>query len=88
MSGEEAHFGEALPPPRAPAARPHPLSPPPVFCMAASRKGSPLMGDVEFDEMKQRLKSKGSWVANRVQDPLERLGVDSFLGYIHQSFRA
>jgi len=46
------------------------------------------MGDVEFDEMKQRLKSKGSWVANRVQDPLERLGVDSFLGYIHQSFRA
>ena len=75
---------------RRPALPPPALTPPPlpVFCMAASRKGSPLMGDVEFDEMKQRLKSKGSWVANRVQDPLERLGVDSFLGYIHQSFRA
>lgn len=31
------------------------------------------------------LASKGSWVVNRAQDPLERLGLDTFMGYLHSA---
>jgi hypothetical protein len=32
------------------------------------------------------LVTANSWVVNRQQDPLEKLGLDTFLGYLHRTF--
>ena len=45
------------------------------------------MGDAEYMALKEKLRGEGSWVVNRAPDPLEKLGLNTFLGYIHRSFQ-
>lgn len=58
-----------------------------VNAVAASKRGDPIMTDGEYKELKSDLKNQGSWVVSRGQDALERLGLDTFLGYLHRSLK-
>ena len=55
-----------------------------VSAVAAAKRGEPLMDDEQYIELKKELKKKGSWVVNRKQDALEKLGDNTFLGYLHR----
>ncbi|KAL9190029.1 hypothetical protein ACHAXT_007240 [Thalassiosira profunda] len=59
-----------------------------VSAVAASKRGEPLMNDAEYKELKAELKREGSWVVNRKEDSLERLGLNTFMGYLHRSMVA
>ena len=56
-----------------------------VSAVAASKRGEPYMNDAEYSELKQTLKDEGSWVVNRGADALEKLNLDTFMGYLHRS---
>ena len=56
-----------------------------VNAVAAAKRGMPIMDDVEYASLKKDLKSQGSWVVSRGQDALEKLGLDTFLGYLHRA---
>ena len=56
-----------------------------VTAVAASRRGEPILEDDEYASLKQRLRDQDSWVTARQQDALERLNLDTFLGYLHQA---
>lgn len=55
-----------------------------VSAVAAAKRGEPFMDDEQYIELKKDLKNKGSWVVNRKQDALEKLGDNTFLGYLHR----
>jgi hypothetical protein len=55
--------------------------------VAASRRGTPILDDEEYRELKGFLKSKGSWVTDREPDALEKLGINTFMGYLHRSLK-
>lgn len=57
-----------------------------LFAVAAARKGAPTMPDAEYAALKQELQAENSWVVSRGMDPLEKLGMQTLLGYIHRSF--
>ena len=56
-----------------------------VTAVAASRRGEPAMEDDAYQALKVDLKKQGSWVTNRSQDALEKLGLDTFMGYLHRA---
>lgn len=56
-----------------------------VSAVAASKRGEPLMDDGEYAALKSELKKEGSWVVNRGEDALERIGLNTFMGYLHRS---
>ena len=43
------------------------------------------MSDTEYEALKAQLKAQGSWVVNREGDPLQKLGMQTFLGYLHRA---
>ena len=51
--------------------------------VSAYRRGDPVMTDDEYERLKNELQAEKSWIVSRVQDPLEKLGLDTFLGYLH-----
>jgi len=57
-----------------------------LYAVGASRKGCSAIGDAEYAELKAKLQAEESWVVTRAQDPLEKLGMNTLLGYIHRSF--
>ena len=52
--------------------------------IAAHRRGAPIMSDAEYQTLKDELQRQNSWVATRGLDPLEKLGLDTFMGYLHR----
>jgi hypothetical protein len=54
-----------------------------VTAVANSRRGTPIMEDSEYSTLKEELKQAGSWVATREFDPLEKLGLQTFVSYLH-----
>ena len=56
-----------------------------VSAVAASRRGEPLMDDKEYETLKSDLKNENSWVVARGQDSLEKLGLNTFMGYLHRA---
>ena len=54
-----------------------------VTAVANSRRGTPIMEDSEYSTLKEELKQAGSWVAAREYDPLEKLGLQTFVSYLH-----
>mmetsp|Transcript_54155 Transcript_54155/g.115068 ORF Transcript_54155/g.115068 Transcript_54155/m.115068 type:complete len:269 (+) Transcript_54155:107-913(+) len=56
-----------------------------VSAVAASKRGEPLMDDGEYKALKTELKNEGSWVVNRKEDALEKLGLNTFMGYLHRA---
>lgn len=57
-----------------------------LFAVAAARKGAPTMPDDQYAALKEELQAQNSWVAARGMDPLEKLGMQTLLGYIHRTF--
>jgi hypothetical protein len=57
-----------------------------ITAVASSKRGQPIMGDEEYIKLKSELNKESSWVTARGQDALEKLGLDSFLGYLHRAF--
>lgn len=58
-----------------------------VNAVASAKRSLPMMSDAEYSELKSDLKKEGSWVVSRGQDALEKLGMDTFLGYLHRALR-
>ena len=56
-----------------------------VTAVASARRGDPVMDDDEYKELKVELKKQGSWVTDREQDALEKLGLNTFMGYLHRA---
>jgi len=56
-----------------------------VSAVAAAKRGEALMNDDEYLALKSELKKKGSWVVNRESDALEKLGLNTFMGYLHRA---
>jgi hypothetical protein len=56
-----------------------------VTAVAAYLRGKPILGDEEYSKLKESLKSEQSWVVERKQDSLEKLGLNTFIGYLHRS---
>jgi hypothetical protein len=56
-----------------------------VTAIASSKRGQPIMDDEEYATLKKELQKQDSWVTARGQDALERLGLDTFLGYLHRA---
>jgi len=56
-----------------------------VTAVAASRRGETLLQDKEYDALKSELQAEESWVTAKQQDALERLGMQTFLGYLHHA---
>jgi hypothetical protein len=55
-----------------------------VTAIASSKRGQPVMDDDEYAALKTKLQKENSWVTARGQDALEKLGLDTFLGYLHR----
>jgi hypothetical protein len=53
--------------------------------VASSRRGQASLSDEEYNELKKKLQGEQSWVTSRMEDPLEKLGLSTFLGYLHDS---
>lgn len=45
----------------------------------------PIVTDDEYMKLKEALQAEGSWVVQRMMDPLEKMGVDTYLAYLHRS---
>lgn len=56
-----------------------------VTAVVSSRRGDPIMKDEEYQTIKSDLKRRGSWVTARAPDALERLGLNTFMGYLHRA---
>ncbi|ACI65184.1 predicted protein [Phaeodactylum tricornutum CCAP 1055/1] len=56
-----------------------------VMAVASSRRGDPVMDDLQYTTLKRELKAQGSWVTARSQDTLEKLGLNTFMGYLHRA---
>ena len=56
-----------------------------VSAVAASRRGEPIMDDEEYKALKSELRETSSWVVARGQDSLEKLGLNTFMGYLHRA---
>ena len=56
-----------------------------VTAVASSKRGQPVLDDGEYSKLKSDLQSEKSWVTARGQDALEKLGMDTFLGYLHRA---
>ena len=58
-----------------------------LHSVSNSRKGVPSLSDEQYAKLKGELQAEGSWVVKRAQDPLERLGMNTLMGYVHRSFK-
>jgi len=58
-----------------------------LYAVALGRKGITAMPDSEYESLKAELQEQGSWVVNRAEDPLQKLGMSTLVGYIHRSFK-
>lgn len=56
-----------------------------VTAVASARRGDPIMEDDEYQKLKADLKKQRSWVTARAPDALEKLGIKTFLGYLHRA---
>ena len=55
-----------------------------IYAVAANNRGESLLSNEEYDKLKTTLVNTNSWVVNRVQDPLEKMGLQTFMGYLHR----
>jgi hypothetical protein len=56
-----------------------------ISSVASFRRGQSNLSDTDYEKLKSELQSENSWVVKRMQDPLEKLGMKTFLGYLHRS---
>lgn len=56
-----------------------------ISAVSAFRRGTPILDDVGYGSLKSDLQKDGSWVVNRQMDPLEKLGISTFMAYLHRS---
>lgn len=56
-----------------------------VTAVASAQRGEPIMDDDAYATLKSSLKQQDSWVTARGQDALEKLGLSTFLGYLHRA---
>ena len=57
-----------------------------VISVATSKRGQGTLIDSDYDKLKSELLAAQSWVVTTKQDPLEKMGIATFLGYLHRSF--
>ena len=58
-----------------------------ISAVAGARRQKPILTDDEYTSLKQELQSQSSWVVNREPDALEKLGLNTFMGYLHNSMK-
>lgn len=57
-----------------------------VVSVATNKKGLGTLNDADYDTLKSELLAAQSWVVTTKFDPLEKMGIDTFLGYLHRSW--
>ena len=57
-----------------------------VISVASSKRGQGTLNDADYDILKKELLAASSWVVTTKFDPLEKMGIETFLGYLHRSF--
>eukprot|EP00596_Hydrurales_sp_CCMP1899_P002546 CAMPEP_0119033426 /NCGR_PEP_ID=MMETSP1177-20130426/466_1 /TAXON_ID=2985 /ORGANISM="Ochromonas sp, Strain CCMP1899" /LENGTH=269 /DNA_ID=CAMNT_0006990155 /DNA_START=167 /DNA_END=976 /DNA_ORIENTATION=+ len=57
-----------------------------VVSVATNKKGLGTLNDADYDNLKNELLAAQSWVVTTKFDPLEKMGIDTFLGYLHRSW--
>eukprot|EP01038_Epipyxis_sp_PR26KG_P011983 gene11983-16041_t len=55
-----------------------------IIAVSAYSKGTPILDDKNYEKLKNQLVSDNSWVVTRKLDALEKLGLNTFLGYLHR----
>jgi len=55
-----------------------------VTAVASFRRGQASIPDEEYQKLKIELKDDKSWVTERAPDALEKLGMNTFMGYLHR----
>jgi hypothetical protein len=45
-----------------------------ITAVASNKRGLPIMNDVDYENLKNKLLIENSWVVKREKDPLEKLG--------------
>ena len=58
-----------------------------ITAVAAFRRGKSLLSNEEYGTLKDELLGCNSWVVQRLPDPLENLGLETFMGYLHRSLK-
>lgn len=56
-----------------------------ITAVAGYLRGDKIMDDDQYEKVKTELQSQGSWVVTRGKDPLEKLGLNTFMSYLHTS---
>lgn len=56
-----------------------------LTAVASFRRGDKLLEESEYNSLKQQLRDQNSWIVQRKADALEKLGLNTFLGYLHRS---
>jgi hypothetical protein len=58
-----------------------------ISAVAAFRRNKQLLSDAEYESLKNELQQEESWIVQRLPDPFEKLGLNTFMGYLHRSLR-
>lgn len=56
-----------------------------LSAVAAFHRGKPLLSETEYSTLKRSLQQENSWVTQRQPDALGKLGLDTFLSYLHRA---
>jgi hypothetical protein len=48
-------------------------------------RGEAILSNEAYETLKKELQQSDSWTVKRQRDPLEKLGLSTFLGYLHRS---
>ena len=48
-------------------------------------RGHNILSDSEYLALKKELQAEQSWVVLRALDPLEKMGLKTFMAYLHKS---
>jgi len=58
-----------------------------ISAVAAYRRGRQVLNEQEYSALKSELQKQESWVVQRTPDPLEKMGLSTFIGYLHRSLK-
>ncbi len=56
-----------------------------ITAVSAHNRGQSLLNNEEYEALKSELRGEQSWVVLRQMDPLEKLGLSTFMSYLHKS---
>eukprot|EP00981_Chlorochromonas_danica_P012173 scaffold4592_cov169-Ochromonas_danica.AAC.9 len=56
-----------------------------IHAVASFNRGQGILSEEDYNALKNELREADSWVVKRQQDPLEKLGLNTFMSYLHRA---